>query len=806
MKVSYKWLQTYFDKPIPKPEKIAELFTMHAFELEGMEKAGDDTVFDFKILPNRAHDCLGIDGIARELSVLSRMSLKLKNQNEKFKIKETKHKLKISIEDSKLCRRYAGRIIENVSVKDSPAWLKERLESIGQRSINNVVDITNYVMYSTGQPTHAFDLDKLAKPGNQVVISVRQARSGEKLLTLDSKDIALDETMLVIADNEKPLALAGIKGGKFAEVDENTKHIILESANFEPTSTRKTSQKVGIRTDSEKRFENEITPEFAGHAMEMATGLFNELAGGTGTKIGEEVDVYPRKRNAYKIGVTVNEVNNLLGSSLKQNDIEKILKRLDFKYEIVSNPTARLCELAPKYLGVPYKYGASISYDAPDSFDCASIMSYLFSQVGFGLPRICLDQYVFGAKVNKEDIVAGDLVFAATGITKHVTRYETVEFLPGTKVLEGVDHVGLYMGNDEIIHATETIGRVVREKLSESGQFKNIVGYRRMISLDEPRFVVTVPSERLDLMSKRSFLVSGNTEDLIEEIGRVHGYEDIPSVLPDARTNADLMQVYAEKNSTKPVINKMLHYSNVVRDALADIGFSEVYTYALVGGGDIELENPMSDDKHFLRKSLTYGITNSVDMNSYNLPLLGVALVKIFEIGKVFTNDREYTSCAIGVFPNKKNPAATLITEAKNKLESVLGIHLEARPPSGGVWEFDFDEVVAKLPEPTVYVIPATSNAIFRPISQYPFALRDIAVFVPEDISANIVLSIIKEKGGNLLIRADQFDEFKKDGKVSHAFHLVFQSHEKTLSDEELNKIMENITNALNSNTGWLVR
>lgn len=782
---------------------------MHAFELEGIEKVGDDTVFDFKILPNRAHDCLCVDGIARELSVLSGVPLKSKVQDQKWKIGKIEHELKITVEDSNLCKRYAGRIIENVEVKESPTWLKERLESIGQRSINNVVDITNYVMYATGQPMHAFDLEKLARfaslrnvadetqigmKKNTVNIIVRLARVGEKLLTLDGKDISLGETMLVIADSEKPLALAGIKGGKWAEVDENTKHIILESANFEPTSTRKTSQKVGIRTDSEKRFENEITPELAGYAMEVATGLFADLASGDETKIGETVDVYSRKRKLYKVGVSVSDINKVLGTEMTEVEVESILKRLKFEFEIANNPVVRLCELASKCLDVPYKYGASISYDAPDSFDCASIISYLFSQIGFGIPRICVDQYVFGIEIRKEDLVAGDLVFAATGITKHVTRYETVEFLPGTKVSEGVDHVGLYMGNDEVIHATETIGHVVREKLSESGQFKNVVGYRRVMGLNKPRFVVTVPSERLDLMSKRSFLVSGNTEDLIEEIGRVHGYENILAVLPE------------KSKETKIEVNKALHYANIVRSALTDIGFSEVYTYALVGGGDIELENPMADDKHFLRRSLTYGITNSVDMNSYNLPLLGMSLVKIFEIGKVFTNDREYISCAVGVFPNKKNPATTLIAEAKNKLESVLGVHLEAKPPSGGIWEFDFDEVVEKLPEPTAYEIPVSPKTVYKPISQYPFALRDIAVFVPEDVSVDAVLIIIKEKGGNLLVRHDLFDKFKKDGKVSYAFHLVFQSFEKTLGDEELNRIMENITNTLNSNTGWQVR
>ena len=793
MKISLNWLQTYFDKPLSEPEEISRLFTMRAFELEGIETIGNDTIFDFKILPNRAHDCLGHDGIARELSVLSGIPLKSKVKSRKWKVENTKHELKIVVENQNLCRRYAGRIIENISVAESPDWLKRRLEAIGQRSINNVVDITNYAMFATGQPMHAFDLDKLAKNGNEVEIIVRAAKSGEKLVTLDEKDISLDETMLVIADSEKPLALAGIKGGKWAEVDENTKNIILESANFEPIGVRKTSQKVGIRTDSEKRFENEITPELAERAMEKATALFSEFARTDKTKIGEVFDVYPRKRNPYKVGVSVSEVNKLLGTKMTEEDVEKILRQLGFEYEIVENPIARVLEIAPKYLGVPYKYGASISFDAPEFFDCASFIAYLFSQAGVQIPRICIDQYIYGENINKDDLRPGDLVFAATGITKHITRYESVEFLPGVKVSGGVDHLGLYLGNNEIIHTTEKVGNVLKEKMDESPTFKNIIGFRRIYGIDEPRFIVTVPIERLDLMSKRSFLVSGNKEDLIEEIGRIYGYEKISSITPP-------------KADKKPEINKTLYYANIIRETLVNLGFSEVMTYALTSDGEVELQNPMAEDKKFLRKELTLRIEKSLETNVKNAPLLGIEQVKIFEIGKVFSKDGEHTSCALAVSAQKKSPTAAVFAEAKQAIEKILNTHLAVQPPSGGIWEFNFDELIIKLPEPARYEIPETPTAVFKPISMYPFALRDIAVFVPSGTDENEVKKIIEREAGELLMRNDLFDKFEKSGKISYAFHLVFQSHEKTLSDEELNEIMNKVTDSLNSKKSWQVR
>ncbi len=805
MKISLSWLQTYFSEPLPKPEKVSELFTMHAFELEGVEAVGADMVFDFKILPNRAHDCLGHDGIARELSVLNGIPLK-KPTTYNLQPTTTKHTLSIMVEDSKKCRRYAGRIIENISVAESPVWLKERLEVIGQRSINNVVDITNYVMFATGQPMHAFDLDKLAKKGSEVDIIVRNAKTGEKLMTLDGKDIPLDETMLVIADSKKPLALAGIKGGKWAEVDSSTKNIVLESANFEPIGTRKTSQKVGIRTDSEKRFENEITPELAGRAMEKATALFSEFASTNETKIGEVVDVYPRKRKSYKVGVSVFEVNKLLGTKMTEADIKNILDKLCFEYEIVENPIERVLELAPKYIGAPYKLGASISYEAPEAFDCSSFTAFLFSNAGIQLPRFAVDQYVWAESIKPEEVVAGDLVFSANE-GSNTLKYESVEFLPKTSVPKGVSHVGIILNKDEVIHASATKEKAVIEKLSESDRFKNITGFGRVTNGKGKRFVITTPVERLDLVSKRSFLVSGTTEDIIEEIGRVHGYEDISSGLPDAQTNAERTRNNAEGGAKNPEINKVFHYSNIIRETLQNLGFSEIMTYALTGDGEVELQNPMAEDKKFLRRELTPGIGGSLEMNAKNAPLLGVPQIKIFEIGKVFSGDGEHTSCALAVFEMKKNSAGKVVTQAKEALEKVFNVHLAVKPPSvnkdGSIWEFNFDELVEKLPEPAKYEIPETSNAVFKPISQYPFALRDIAVFVPSGTDENEVKQIIESEAGELLARNDLFDKFEKDGKISYAYHLVFQSYEKTLSDDELNGIIGKITEKLNNKTDW---
>ena len=243
MKISYNWLKSYIPEA-PKAEELADIFTYHVCEVEDIEKRKDgDFIFDIKILPNRAHDLLSHYGIAREIASL--LNIKFIDPISKYKIPESKNtELKIEIQSEK-CRRYMGRIIRGVKIGPSPEWVIKHLESIGQRSINNMVDAANLVMFDCGQPTHIFDLDKISEK-----LIIRQAQDGEALMTLDNKDCKLKSSDLVITDSENVLAVAGVKGGKIAEVDNNTQDIILEVANFDPTSVRKTAQSLNIFTDA----------------------------------------------------------------------------------------------------------------------------------------------------------------------------------------------------------------------------------------------------------------------------------------------------------------------------------------------------------------------------------------------------------------------------------------------------------------------------------------------------------------------------------------------------------------------------
>ena len=322
MKISYNWLKWYIPEA-PLPEKLADVFVSYLCEVENMETMGDDTIFDIKILPDRAHDLLSHKGVARELASL--LDIKFIDPTSKYKVPELKAtNLKIKIESDKCCR-YMGRIVRNVKIDPSPKWVVKYLESIGQRSINNIIDATNIVMYDCGQPTHVFDLNKL-----HGAIIVRNAKNGEEMTTLDNKEVKFKNLNMVIADEKNVLAIAGVKGGKIAEVDNNTKDIILEVANFDPISVRKTAQALNIVTDAKKRFENDLSPELAEYGMLELSSLILEMC--PNAIFENIVDVYPEKQEERKLNFSVDKISKILGLNVSVDEIKDILKRYNIEF------------------------------------------------------------------------------------------------------------------------------------------------------------------------------------------------------------------------------------------------------------------------------------------------------------------------------------------------------------------------------------------------------------------------------------------------------------------------------------------
>ncbi|MDD3531331.1 MAG: phenylalanine--tRNA ligase subunit beta [Candidatus Pacebacteria bacterium] len=591
MKISRSWLQKYFEKPLPSTEAISDAFTFHAFEIE--ETDGD--MLDVKVLPNRAADCLCHRGLAKELSAILDLPLARDPLRDPLpnNLSNTE-RLTVEIEDPKKCLRYMGAVVKGVKVAPSPEWLREALEAVGQRSINNVVDATNYVMLNIGQPLHAFDAAKLAQKDGAYAIGIRSAKEGEKITLLSGEEHELSKAVPLITDAnaDTPIALAGIKGGKAAELTSDTTDIIVESANFDGTVTRRAAQALRLFTDASLRFQNRPSPELAAYGMRDVLALIVDLAGG---EVASVTDAYPVRPQVAPVSVTHAQIDGLLGSKYSVAEIEEVFRRLGFD----------------------------------------------------------------------------------------------------TSVAQDV-------------------------------------------------FTVTPPFERTDLVIP---------EDLVEEVGRIIGYENIAS--------EELLALQTAPDQAR--------YRGIerIKDFLVERGFTEVSTQSFATKGDVVLANPLDKAKPALRTSLDENMKDAFLRAKYVAPLVLAPneKPKLFEIGTVFTKDGE---------------------------------HLEIKT----------SEPVPDLGEiqdaPDYVPAPYTLGA-YKPFSIYPFITRDIAFWTSASTDVEQAMSHIKEHAGELLVRLDQFDRFEKEGRVSYAFRLVFQSMERTLTDEEVNSVMDKVYEAIKE-TGSEIR
>ncbi len=644
MRVSRNWLQRFFASPLPPAQAIADLLTVHSFEIEGVEAHEGDEVIEVDVLANRGSDCLCHRGIAKEIAVMG--NIPFKNDP----LKEEAH-LPFSpdapcgtvIRAEEGVHRLSAVLIRGVRVGPSPEWLVRLLAAVGQRSINNVVDATNFVMLHLGQPLHAFDAQKLE--GETKILEARWARAGEEVTVLTGETYTLTEKDLVIADgtSDTALAIAGIKGGAHAEVREDTEDIVVEAANFHYATIRKTAQRIKLHTDASHRFQHQPVPQLTAYALREVIALIRTLAGGT---LAGASDTYPHPYHPPQVTFALEDVAALLGAPLGVSEVNEILYRFGWEFQ---------------------------------------------EQRG--------------------------------------------------------------------------------------------------------RYTVATPFERRDLTGP---------EDVVEEIGRAYGYENITSLplppLPHA-----------------PHTQKRRYYEERVGTFLAQRGFSEIYTYPLADQGAVALANALAADKNHLRASLLPAMARALERNAYYAPLLGLEVISLFEIGTVWRGLRkdgsgaeEEVMLSLGVaFPKKKKGRTPEgeISEALEALAAHLGTALPEPQWRGAAAELSFDALLDALPEPDAYEPAGVDSAEtrFRPPSPYPFVLRDIAVWVPEGTAAEAVAEIIRRIGGDILVRCDLFDTFPKDGRCSFAFHLVFQSDERTLTDEEVNTIMDRIAAAM-VREGWEVR
>lgn len=640
MKVVHDWLKEYIGDDAPSASEVADLLTFHAFEIDGVETVGEKDVIDVDVLPNRAADCLSHRGIARELASLTGRPLARDPLAVSAPELPTTDRLRVTVPDTTACPYFSLALIEGVKVGSSPEWLRARLEALGQRSINNVVDATNYVMFGLGQPTHVYDADKFDKEGDAWHFGVRMAEVGKKVTTLGGLEYEVDEAVQVIT-NEATGAyagLAGIKGGAYAELTSDTTTVIVEAGNFNSSITRKAGQKLRLKTDASKRYENGVTPRLAAYGLASVVELILDIAGGE--LVGSAVASAELPENTA-VPVTLDHANALLGLTLTPNDVEGILERLGFMY-------------------------------------------------------------------------------TATG---------------------------------------------------------------------DGAWNVAAPFERTDITI---------AEDVIEEVGRVYGYDNVASVAPDAVPLTE----YNERHIR----------SEQVRAVLTSLGFSEVITSSFRKKDDIQLANALASDKSCLRSSLIKNIAETLDKNASLTDLLGTTDTRVFEIGTVFTKTpesvTEHTALALGVrlrasgYTGKEDK---LLAEALASLEAAFGTTLTSTIEKG-VAEINFTELIGALPAVAAYeTVPEMDDVQYAPFSTYPSISRDIALWVSEGTAAVDVEEVLNAHAGELRARTTLFDEFTKDGRTSFAFRLVFQSKEKTLTDEEVHTIMDGVYTAV-SEREWEVR
>lgn len=303
---------------LPKDSKVGS----DAIELLGLR----DTIFEYEITSNRV-DCYGVIGIAREAAATFKKKFVLPKVNQTGNSENVADYLSVEVRDSELCKRYVARVVKNIKLAPSPAWMQERLRVVGIRPINNIVDITNYVMAEYGQPMHAFDYDLLEE--HKIVVD--RAKDGEEFETLDGVVRKLDKDILMINDGKKAVAVAGIMGGENSKITDDVTTMVFECATFDGTNIRLSSKRLGLRTDSSGKFEKGLDPNNAYDAMMRACSLVEEL--GAGEVVGGCVDVYPVKAVESRVKFEPERINKLLGTDISREDMLEIFDRIELKYD-----------------------------------------------------------------------------------------------------------------------------------------------------------------------------------------------------------------------------------------------------------------------------------------------------------------------------------------------------------------------------------------------------------------------------------------------------------------------------------------
>ena len=639
-----------------------------------------DDIIEFEITPNRP-DCLSVEGLGRETAVSLNKEYKNPNKNiDKLKIekKDEIEGLKVTIDAPDLCYRYVARIVKNVVIKESPDWMRRRLKSCGVRPINNIVDITNYVMLEMGQPMHAFDINSIE---NKHII-VRRAKNGEILKTLDGVDRKLDDSMLVISDEKKIDAIAGVMGGENSEIEKDTEMVVFESAVFNGGSIRMTAKKIGLRTEASSRYEKGLPQENALRAVNRAVELVELL--GAGEVIDGVIDEYPEKQKEIKIEFNPTRINNLLGINISEDTMINILNRLDIK-------------VVDGYCIPPY-YRQDIEQDADIAEEILRIYGY---------------DKLESSLENSGNTVGGRSIYQ--------------------KMEDNIKNMLVNKGFSEIC----TYGFINPEELEKSNILENSELYKEVIKIRNP----------------------------ISEDYSIMKTSVIPTMMKTISSN------YAKKNDNL----KLFEYDKVYKDK-SNIENNElpneeqILTIAITG----------KEEKFYDLKGIVENVLETVNLNRYDISR--------------YSENTSY------------HPGKTAIIKMGNDPIIIMGqIHPIVQENYNIIDKVYIAEINMKKLEKY-----SRKEKKYVPIPKYPAVERDIAVLVDENVEVLKIEKLIKAKSKKILEAVNLFDIYRNEkigeNKKSVAYALKFRAKDRTLKDEEISEVMENIIKALKDELGAELR
>ena len=631
-----------------------------------------EDIIEFEITPNRP-DCLSVEGIGRETAVS--LGKKYKNPNkdiDAMQVAKTDNLegLTVSIEAPDLCYRYMARVVKNVKIGPSPDWMKRRLNACGVRSINNIVDITNYVMLEMGQPMHAFNINSIS--GKH--ITVRRAKEGERITTLDEQERVLTNEMLVIADEEKAVAVAGVMGGMNSEIEKDTQMVVFESAVFKGGNVRLTAKKLGLRTEASSRYEKGLSPENAQRAINRAVQLVEQL--GAGEAVDTLIDVYPTKQEIKKVEFNPERINKLLGINLSREEMTKILNKLEIKVE-------------GDYCIPPY-YRQDIEQDADVAEEILRIYGY-----------------------NK---LGSTLIEAETTLGGKTEAQKLEDRIKQMLVAKGFSEVYTYgfMNPEELAKCKIEAGNSL---------YDSTINIKNPLSVDYSIMKTTVVPTMMKVVS--SNVAKKNMDLALFEMAKI--YQDNTGAiskeeLPEERKIITLAMTGRESDFyyLKGIVENILEEANVLR-------------YELVADENESSYHP--------------GRTAKINIGKDTIAILG----------QIHPSVQENYAIAQNVY----------------------------------MAEIDFEKIVKY----------AKKEKKYTPIPKYPAVERDIAVTVTEDVEVAQIEKILKSKSKKLLESWKVFDIYRSEklgkNKKSIAIALIFRDKSKTLTDEEINRVMEQIVEEL---------